>query len=128
VTPEAEIHHTHRATGRRWLDMVLALSAMTVSVVSLIVAVGHGRTMERMAEANSRLVAANSWPFLQYRTDNVGPNETQRIALLIENVGIGPARTETFEVWWHDQPMPTPTALLRACCLAPGEPMIHFAE
>ena len=108
-------HHPH-ATGHRWLDILLAASAMLVSIVSLVVAVNHGRTMEKMAEANARLVAANSWPFLQYSTGNVGPNGQRMIELRVANDGVGPARVETFEVWWHDKPVATPQALLDACC------------
>ena len=43
--------------------MIVPLSALFISVVSLGVAILHGRTMEKMAEANAHLVAANSWPF-----------------------------------------------------------------
>jgi hypothetical protein len=41
--------------------MVVAATAILISVVSLVVTVGHGRTMEK-------LVAANSWPLLRYDT------------------------------------------------------------
>ena len=43
---------------------------MFVSVISLVVAVEHGRTMERMAEANGRMVQASSWPFVEFSTHN----------------------------------------------------------
>lgn len=52
-TPEVHVHPHH--TGHRWVDYVIAGTALLVSVISLWVAVGHGRTMEK-------LVAANSWP------------------------------------------------------------------
>src|SRR5580704_7329630 len=69
VAPEAP--HSHPShTGHRWLDIVLGLSAMFVSVVSLVVAVEHGRTMERMADANTRMVDANSWPFVEFDSHN----------------------------------------------------------
>ena len=53
-----EVHAHAKHTGHRFLDLTLALSAIFISVVSLIVAIEHGRT-ER------ELVAANSWPFVQ---------------------------------------------------------------
>lgn len=57
----AEQPHQHPAhTGHSWLDVVLALTAMFVSVVSLVVAIEHGRTMERMADANTRMVGHSS--------------------------------------------------------------------
>ena len=38
MTPERETAHFAHGTGRRWLDLTLALSAMFVSIVSLVVA------------------------------------------------------------------------------------------
>ncbi len=54
-TPEVHVHPHH--TGHRWADYVIAGTALLVSVISLWVAVGHGRTMEK-------LVAVNSWPYV----------------------------------------------------------------
>jgi hypothetical protein len=117
-----EVNHEHAAhphpTGHRWLDISLAASAMCISVVSLVVAILHGRTMERMAEANARLVAANSWPFLEYGTDNTGPNGERTIQLRVMNDGVGPAKVESFEIWWGERPVANPEELLKACCSA----------
>ena len=51
---------------------------MFVSVISLVVAIEHGRTMERMADANTQMVGANtqmveaaSWPFVEFDSHNV---------------------------------------------------------
>jgi hypothetical protein len=116
MMPDApEQHHTAH-TGHRWLDIVLALSAMFVSVISLIVAVAHGRTMERMADANARMVQANSWPFLQFETHNVDEHGDADIRVVISNNGIGPARIETFELWWDGKSMSSWQALIEACC------------
>jgi hypothetical protein len=89
---------------------------MLISVVSVVIAILHGGTMERMAQANARLVAANSWPFLQYSTSNQGDDGKERIRLSVSNVGVGPALIETFEVWWKDTPVDSPGALLAMCC------------
>ena len=114
MTPEPDVahdaHHAHH-TGRQWLDLTLALCAMFISVVSLIVAVRHGVTMDR-------LVAANSWPFLTYSTDNLDAQGKSRIALKLINAGVGPARVETFEVWWQGQPVASADELLSRCCVA----------
>ena len=48
--PEVERAEAHK-TGHKWIDITVALCALVVSGVSLFVAVMHGRTMERMAEA-----------------------------------------------------------------------------
>ena len=118
MTPEAPEHPHHSAhTGHSWLDIALALSAMFVSVVSLIVAVEHGRTMERMAEANTRMVEASSWPFIQFGTHNLDENHKPRVRFVLSNEGIGPARIETFEMWWNGKPISSPKALMEACCL-----------
>jgi hypothetical protein len=62
-----EAHHAHPGhSGHRWLDIVLAVSAMFVSVVSLFGAVEHGRTMERMAEGNTRMVEARGYILIAY--------------------------------------------------------------
>lgn len=103
-TPEAP--HSHPShTGHRWLDTVLGLSAMFVSVVSLAIAVEPGRTMERMADANTRMVDANSWPFVQFVTHNVDEKGKAGVRPVLTNEGIGAARIETFEMWWDGKPM-----------------------
>lgn len=109
--------HQHSAhTGHRWLDVMLALSAMFVSVVSLVVAIEHGRTMGRMADANTRMVEANSWPFVAFSTHNVGEHGNADVRLVLNNQGIGPARIQTFELWYKGQPMASPHDLIKACC------------
>jgi hypothetical protein len=47
-----------RKTGHHKLDLLLGGAAVFLSLVSLGVAVLHGHTMERMAEANAQLVQA----------------------------------------------------------------------
>src|SRR5215472_12251422 len=110
MTPEHETAHVAHSTGRRWLDLTLALSAMFVSIVSLAIAIHHGDAMDR-------LVAANSWPFLMYDTESRDPQGNRRISLKVENAGIGPARIQTFEVWWQGQPVSTAPELLQRCCM-----------
>ena len=113
--PEAP--HSHPShTGHRRLDIVLGLSAMFVSVVSLVVAVEHGRTMERMADANTRMVDANSWPFVEFDDHNEDEQGNADVRFVLTNEGIGPARIETFELWWDGKPMSWGGALLQACC------------
>ncbi|MCU1334350.1 MAG: hypothetical protein JWM08_3342 [Candidatus Angelobacter sp.] len=45
--------HGHR-TGIPWLDLILAGSAIFISVVSPIVSIHHGRTMEQLVAEESR--------------------------------------------------------------------------
>ena len=120
MRPEHETPHAAHGTGHRWLDLTLALSAMFVSIVSLAIAVHHGKAMDR-------LVAANSWPFLMYDTDNLDPQGNRRISLKVANVGIGPARIQTFEVWWQGQPISTAPELLERCCMGDAKVPIDSA-
>lgn len=110
MTPEHEAAHVPHSTGHRWVDLALALSAFFVSIVSLALAIQHGNAMDR-------LVAANSWPFLMYDTDNLDSQGNRRISLRVENSGVGPARIQTFEVWWQGQPVSTAPELLQRCCM-----------
>jgi hypothetical protein len=117
MKPEHETPHAAHGTGSRWLDLTLALSAMFVSIVSLAVAVHHGNAMDR-------LVAANSWPFLMYGTSNLDPQGNRRISLSVENAGVGPARIQTFEVWWQGQPVSSAAELLSRCCMTDSKVQI----
>src|SRR5438045_7304822 len=92
-------HHAHK-TGHTWVDMTVAFSALFISVVSLGIAILHGRTMEKMAEANARLVAANSWPFLSYSAGTNTTNGVTRIHMRVVNSGVGPAKIESAELVW----------------------------
>jgi hypothetical protein len=117
VLPEEPEHHHHAGhTGQRWLDITLALSAMFVSLISLVLAIVHGRTMERMADANTRMVEASSWPFIQFDTHNIDEHGAADVRLVLTNKGIGPARVQTFELWWNGHAMASPLALIKACC------------
>jgi hypothetical protein len=102
--PEAPHNHPSH-TGHRWLDISLGLCAMFVSVVSLVVAVEHGRTMQRMADANARMVDENAWPFVEFSDHNADEQGNADIRLVLTNEGIGPARIETFELWLDGKPM-----------------------
>jgi hypothetical protein len=120
MTPEHEItHHNHR-TGHRLLDLALPVSALVLSVISLVIGIHHGRTMQDMAKENARLVQANSWPLLQYTTGNANDEGQPEISMKIENAGVGPAKVISLEVFHEDQPIRRPDDLIRA--LDPTEP------
>src|ERR1700678_4321272 len=111
LEPEHHHHHHEHKTGLSWLDLAIALSAILISMTSMIVTVVHSRALERMADANARLVEANSWPFLAYNTDN-----GEKIGISIVNDGVGPAKIETIEVKWAGKPKPNAVEFLKACC------------
>lgn len=123
---DGEMHghvHAHK-TGHHWIDMTVALSAVLISLVSLGVGILHGRTMEEMAEANHRLVSANSWPFLSYGAGVVTVAGVPTINLHVTNAGVGPAKIEAAELLWRGVAQRTNRDLLKACCdvdLVPGQ-------
>jgi hypothetical protein len=99
-----------RKVGHKVIDMAVAGAAILISLISLFVAVSHGRTMEK-------LVAANSWPLLRYDTGNLD-DQTQLpvITLTIENVGVGPALVKSFAVFLDGKRVADQGELLRTCC------------
>jgi hypothetical protein len=121
MTPEQHAAAEIRKTGHSWVDMSVAACALIVSATSLLVAIRHGHSMERMADANARLVQANSWPLLQRYQSDVGPGATRVFSVDIYNNGVGPAKVETVEVTWKGQPMRSPRQLLTLCCGADFE-------
>lgn len=124
VTPEGPELHP-RKVGHKLVDVIVAGAAILISIISLVVAVGHGRTMEK-------LVAANSWPLLRYDTGNLD-DRTQLpvIALTIENAGVGPAIVKSFKVFLDGKPVRDQRELLRSCCGEPapaGEPAAQLPK
>jgi hypothetical protein len=105
-----DVHaHAHK-TGHAWFDLILALSAITISVISLFVAVAHGRTEEKM-------VAASSWPFLTFATERDGLDAGGwTIYLRLQNSGVGPARVKWLRMILDGRPMRGRGDLMTHCC------------
>jgi hypothetical protein len=106
--PEVEAHRHHK-TGHSLFDFILGGTAVFLSMVSVFIAVHHGQTMEK-------LVAANSWPNLSYGTGNQTGDGRDVITFTIRNTGVGPARIDTFELFYKDKPMADLHDLSVACC------------
>jgi hypothetical protein len=99
-------------TGRHVFDLLAAIFAIGISVVSLVVAF-RGETTQR------GLLAANSWPFVQLSEDQT----LHEAKLDVENAGVGPAKIMTFEVSYNGKPVDSAIDLLRKCCgLPPAGP------
>ena len=102
VVPETELVPEIRKTGHRLADLAVAFSALFVSLCSLGIALHHGRTMQRLVEANSR-------PFIQITTSNGPPAADsplgQAFSVLISNPGAGAARVERFSILVDDKPV-----------------------
>ena len=104
--PDVE-HHHHHETGHRWLDITLGVSAVFISLMSLLLALQHGRAMEKMVEVSS-------WPYAIIGTSDEGPGGSPRFAIEVWNRGVGPARIESVEIWYAGVAQTDPKALLRA--------------
>ena len=116
MDPDHEHAHAH-GTGVKWLDIVVGVSAIFISVVSLVVSIEHGRTMDRMVQQNERMVAANTLPFLTLGGNQFDPDtRMRRERLVLRNGGVGPAVIDWFEIRYKGQAYATLGGLLQACC------------
>jgi hypothetical protein len=106
--------HAHH-TGLPWIDLILAGSAIFISIVSLIVSIHHGRTMEKLVAANEKQVEASTLPILRFTTGNVAGN-VNAVHFDLTNGGTGPAIIDWFRIKWSDQPTSGPRDLLGRCC------------
>lgn len=124
-----DMEHAHvphgRGSGIHWLDMIIGLSAMFVSVVSLWVSIGHGKTMEKMVDQNQKMVEASTLPLLtadSTLTNNPLHPEKSQLKIELKNSGIGPAMIDWFEVSYKgksynsDPSMQGVVGLLKDCC------------
>lgn len=114
VVEAGDITAQPRRTGHRWTDLAIALSAILVSVTSLVVAIRQGETQ-------SRLQAASTWPFLSFSNSNIGENRDSAIEFSIRNQGVGPALLKQVRMEYNGKPVQGFPELLQACCgWAPG--------
>lgn len=102
MNPELESGSEVHKTGHRWIDLSVAGCALFVSFCSLGLAVHHGKTMERLVEANSR-------PFLQMVNSSADETEEgvfrQVISFQLRNAGAGPARVEWLNIELDGRPV-----------------------
>jgi len=127
VTAEAELPglmpelgHGHGAHGHGsgipWLDMVVGLSAVFISVVSLVVSIEHGRTMETMVDQNQKLVVASTLPILTTYGREFDDSGKPMVQVTLNNSGVGPALIDRFEVRYKGVSYTDEPSLLRVCC------------
>lgn len=107
---EPEVHaHPHKS-GHSLVDLMLAMSALVLSVVSMIIAIQNHHAMKQ-------LVMANSWPYLRHESNNVGSSGGAAVLLGLTNAGVGPALIEKFTVSYQGTPIKSTTDLLLHCCV-----------
>lgn len=114
-----------KRTGRNWLDLFLALSAIFVSLCSLYLAYNSSDAMEK-------LVHANSWPYVQLGSGNTADDgQTAVLIFALANAGTGPARMHSFEFLVDGEPIDRRNLFVniaRACCAESYEAVIAGAE
>lgn len=104
---------------RHWIEYATTIIALIVSVISLWVAIATEKANQKMVDANYRMVAAASWPFLQLSSGNHDDDGAHRISLTLDNAGVGPAKLQTFEVFWRGKAYGSSARLLKDCCMPP---------
>lgn len=99
-----------RRTGHRWVDLVLAGSAILISVISLGIAISHGRIQQKM-------LAASSWPLLFLDSGNRDEKSgADVIAIAVRNDGAGPALVKSVSAIYKGKRYTQAYPLLMDCC------------
>jgi hypothetical protein len=117
VMPVLEHGHGHEhKTGIPWLDGIIAVSVIFISLLSLVVSIEHGKSMEKMVDQNQKLVVASTLPLLSIYGNQFDPvTNEQQFRLILANNGVGPAIIERFELRFKGAAQ-TPDKILNACC------------
>lgn len=89
--PEVHPPHRRRAGLPRWLELVIAVTALITSISSIAIAVHHSKILER-------LVQANSMPYMQGGFSDITDEGTRVLSLDLLNRGVGPAHQKSLRV------------------------------
>ena len=111
--PEVHAPHARHGGLPRWLELVIALTALVTSISSIAIAVHHGRIMEK-------LVQSNSLPYLQGGFSDATPAGVRVLSLDFYNRGVGPAHQQSLKVKVDGRYVQSLPALLQAT-LGPAE-------
>jgi len=94
----AHAPHGH-ASGIHWLDVIVTVSVVFLSLLSLVVSIEHGKSMEKMVDQNQKLVVANTLPLLAVDVENqMDLKKIAYVRLSVKNSGVGPAVIDRFEI------------------------------
>jgi len=92
-------------------------------MISLVVSIEHGRTMQKMVDQNQKmvdqnqkLVVANTLPILMLTGRQFDDSRQPLSQVTVSNNGVGPALIDRFEVRYKGVLYTNANVLLRACC------------
>jgi hypothetical protein len=91
---------------------MLGAGAVLISAASVAVAISANKTQER-------LLAASTWPSLDFGTSNLSATLEPEISLEVSNSGVGPARIRWSQLRYKGQDVDGLNGLLEACCKRP---------
>ena len=91
--PEVHRPHARHSGGGlpQWLELTIAGTALITSICSIVIAIHHGHTMEK-------LVQANSIPYLISGFNTATPEGEHVLSLEFGNRGVGPAHERSLRV------------------------------
>jgi hypothetical protein len=120
VEVEVEKPHAHHRTGNKRLDFILPVTALFVSLVSILIAWHHSQIMRELVHQNERIVEAESLPYVEiYTSDLDDDHRTPTYRMTIQNQGVGPARIAEVSMFVNGRPVSDFNTLIDQCC-APG--------
>jgi hypothetical protein len=125
VEPPHVGHRPH--ADRHWADFAIPGAALFISLISIAIALHHGRVMESLVQQNKRLVQANSLPYVELAFGSVGTDLKPRRSLMAVNNGVGPADVRSVSVTVDGRPVANMKELIKACCSGPGDTQIASA-
>jgi len=111
-----EVHGAHgrpRGGPPPWLEWTTSIAALVVSVSSIVIAVHHGDTMDK-------LVKANSFPYLIGSTSDADLEGRDRLSIDLINNGVGPADERSLTIKVGDRYVTSVKDLIRTI-VGPGE-------
>ncbi len=89
--PEVHTAHVRHGGLPRWLELVIAVTALITSISSIAIALHHGQIMDQ-------LVQANSLPYMQGGFSDTTPEGDRVLSLDLFNRGVGPAHEQSLRM------------------------------
>jgi hypothetical protein len=105
--PEVHAPHARHGGLPRWLELVIAITALITSISSIAIAVHHGQIMEK-------LVQANSVPYMRGGISDITPEGVRVLSLDLLNRGVGPAHEQSLRVKVDGRHVRSISELIRA--------------